>query len=177
MQHISIRQATPADAASILAIYAPYITDTVITFETAVPSLTDFTARVEEICRDYPYLVCEADGRVVGYAYASKHAVRAAYRYSVDVSIYIEPAYHRLGIGRLLYTELLAQVKDRGFYTAYAGITLPNEKSVGLHKAFGFTEAGVFHKVGYKANRWLDVIWLEKMLREYNTPEAEKRLL
>lgn len=169
---LSIRSATPADAAAILAIYAPYITDTVMTFETEVPALTDFTARVASILSGYPYLVCEADGRIVGYAYASQHRARAAYRYSVDVSIYIAPEYHRQGIGRLLYTALFEQLKARGFYTAYAGITLPNEKSVGLHKALGFTEAGTFHRVGYKANQWLDVIWLEKALREYGAPQA-----
>ncbi len=119
---LNIRPVTLTDAPAILAIYAPYITDTVITFETEVPALEDFTSRIENIASSYPYLVCELDGTVAGYAYAS--------------------------------------------------ITVPNEKSIGLHKSFGFHEIGTYHNVGYKAGKWLDVIWLEKPLKEYGTPTA-----
>lgn len=162
-----IRSATPADAADILEIYSPYIKNTVITFETEVPTVAEFAARIETIKSAYPYLVCEMDGKVVGYAYASKHRERAAYRYSVDVSIYINQEYHGKGIGKALYRSLFEALQAYEYYTAFASITLPNEKSMGLHKAFGFKEVGIYHNVGYKDGRWLDVIWLEKQLKEY----------
>lgn len=170
-----IRPVRKTDAVDILEIYTPYITDTVITFETAIPSLEEFINRIENIKKQYPYLVCEIDGKVVGYAYASKHRERAAYKYSVDVSVYVAPKYHRQGIGKALYTQLFKVLKAYNYYTAYASITLPNEKSIGLHKAFGFTEIGVFHNAGYKKGRWLDVIWLEKPLKEYSIPQEDDK--
>jgi len=167
---MSIRGALLADAGAILKIYAPFITDTCITFETEVPSMEDFSARIENIIRDYPYLVCEADGNIIGYAYASKHRERAAYKYSADVSVYVSPEYHRHGIGRTLYGNLFELLRKQGIYTVFAGITLPNEKSAGLHQSLGFTAAGVFHKDGYKFGQWLDVMWMEKPLRDYTNP-------
>ena len=166
-----LRNATPADARAILDIYAPYVTDTSITFETEVPIIEEFMERMENIQKSYPYLVYEVDGVVVGYAYASKHRERAAYRYSADVSIFVEPSYHKQGIGKALYTKLFDLLRDQGIYTVYACITVPNNASIGLHKSLGFTEAGVFHNDGYKLGKWHDVIWLEKSLREYDNPE------
>lgn len=168
-----IRNATPADARAILDIYAPYVTDTSITFETEVPTIEEFMARMENIQKSYPYLVYEVDGVIVGYAYASKHRERAAYRYSADVSIYVEPSYHKQGIGKALYTKLFDMLRTQGIYTAYACITVPNDASIELHKSLGFTEVGVFHNDGYKLAKWHDVIWLEKALREYNNPESK----
>jgi len=172
---LTIRNATPTDAEAILAIYAPYITDSCISFETEVPAITEFTARIEHVIPNYPYLVCEVDGKVVGYAYVSQHRERTAYKYSADVSVYIAPEYHWQGIGRALYTKLFELMREQGFYTAIAGITLPNEKSVGLHKALGFKEVGVYHNVGYKFGKWLDVLWMEKPLRDYDEPGADKK--
>lgn len=169
-----IRQATTADAADILRIYAPYITDTCITFETEVPAVGEFAARIERLTENYPYLLYEIDNAAVGYAYASKHRERSAYRYSADVSVYIAPEYHGQGIGTALYTRLFELLSGRGIYTAFAGITLPNPKSIGLHKAFNFSEAGTFHNVGYKFGKWLDVMWMGKPLRAYDTPANEK---
>lgn len=163
----NIRMATKDDAYDILNIYAPYITDTCVTFEIEVPSFTDFENRIENIMNQYPFLVYEQDGIIAGYAYASKHAERAAYLYSVDVSIYIRHEYQGEGIGKKLYTALFEQLVNQGYYTAYAGISMPNEKSVRLHEAFGFVHAGTFHNIGYKHGKWLDVMWLEKPLREY----------
>lgn len=171
--NLTIRPVSEMDVATILNIYAPYITDTVITFETEVPTIEDFTERILNIKEEYPYLVCEVEGKVVGYAYASKHRARSAYKYSVDISVYVEKSYHRKGIGKALYTELFRQLTDYDVYNAYAGITYPNEKSIGLHKTFGFKEVGIYHNVGYKDGRWLDVIWLEKQLKEYGTPQRE----
>jgi phosphinothricin acetyltransferase len=166
--NLNIRGATAADSKAILDIYAPYITDTAITFETEVPAVSEFTSRVETIIKNYPYLVCEADGKIIGYAYATKHRERAAYKYSADVSIYIKSEYHGRGIGRKLYSDLFESLKNYKIYTAIAGITLPNEKSLALHKSFGFKEVGVYHNVGYKFGKWLDVIWLEKQIKEYD---------
>lgn len=171
---MNIRNVTLEDAESVLTIYAPYITDTVITFETEVPTIKDFTERIECIKKDYPYLVYELDGKVVGYAYASKHGLRAAYKYSVDVSIYVSKDHHGQGIGRALYTRLFELLEKGKFYTAYAGITLPNKKSVELHQLFGFHEVGIYHNVGYKQNKWLDVIYLEKQIKEYDTIPDKK---
>jgi phosphinothricin acetyltransferase len=169
-----IRPVRIDDAADILAIYAPYITDTVISFETKVPTLEDFSKRIEKIQNDYPYLVCEVDGKVLGYAYASKHRERAAYRFSVEVSVYIAQEHHHKGIGKALYERLFAALDDYNYYSAFAGITLPNDKSIGIHKLFGFSEVGIYHNIGYKDGKWLDVIWLEKPLKEYGIPpEAE----
>jgi phosphinothricin acetyltransferase len=165
-----IRPVSKDDAADILAIYAPYITDTVISFETKVPTLEDFSKRIEKIQNDYPYLVCEVDGKVVGYAYASKHRERAAYKYSVEVSVYVASDYHHKGIGKALYGRLFDALSEYNYYSAYAGITLPNDKSIGLHKSFGFVEVGIYHNIGYKDGKWLDVIWLEKPLKEYGIP-------
>ena len=173
-EEMLIRPAALADAPDILQIYAPYIQNTVITFETEVPGIEQFTARIEAIKSKYPYLVCEADGKMAGYAYAAKHSERAAYKYSVDVSIYVDPNYQHRGIGKALYFNLFEALKSYDYYTAYACITLPNEKSVCLHKTFGFHEVGIWHNVGYKNGSWLDVIWLEKPLKQYDTPAAEK---
>ena len=170
---IIVRPATIKDAEAILGIYTPYITDTYISFETEVPAIKEFSERIENIMKNYPYLVCEVDGKVVGYAYASKHRERAAYKYSADVSVYIAAAYKRRGIGKALYVKLFELLKEQGIYTVYAGITLPNNTSIGLHKSMGFNEVGVYHKVGFKHGRWHDVAWFEKVLREYGNPERK----
>lgn len=168
---VTIRPATPADAEELLKIYSPFITDTAVSFETEIPSVEDFSERIKNIAKKYPYLVCEAGDKIVGYAYASPHRPRAAYRYSVDISVYIEPSYHRRGIGKALYTKLFELLRNQNIYTVYAGIALPNDASIGLHKSMGFAEIGIYHKVGYKNKKWHDVIWLEKALREYDVPE------
>lgn len=165
--NLTIHSVRKMDVADILAIYKPYITDTVISFETEVPSIEEFSERIDNIQKEFPYLVCEVDGKVVGYAYASKHRARSAYKYSVDVSVYVASNYHHKGIGKALYTSLFGLLNKYDYYSAYAGITLPNDKSIGLHKSFGFTEVGIYHNVGYKDGKWLDVIWLEKPLKEY----------
>ena len=168
-----IRPATLEDATAILEIYSPYIKNTGITFETEVPTIEEFTERIRDIKSKFPYLVCEIDGKVAGYTYASKHREKSAYKYSVEVSIYVDLNYHRKGIGKALFTNLFEALETYNYYTAYSGITLPNEKSIGLHKAFGFHEIGTYHNVGYKNGRWHDVVWLEKPLKEYGTPATE----
>jgi phosphinothricin acetyltransferase len=122
-------------------------------------------ARVREVTARYPWLVAERDGALLGYAYAGEHRRRPAYQWSVDVTIYVRPENHRQGVGRRLYMELFELLGKRGFYRAFAGITLPNPSSVGLHEALGFVPIGVYHNVGYKLGAWRDVGWWELALR------------
>jgi L-amino acid N-acyltransferase YncA len=163
----TIRLATGDDAEQIQAIYAPYVRDTAISFEVEPPSVDEMRQRVSDVLPRMPWLVCERAGAVLGYAYAGKYRVRAAYQWSVDVSVYIDAHVHRSGIGRGLYTALLALLELQGFYNAYAGITLPNPASVGLHESLGFTPVGVYRHVGYKLGAWHDVGWWQRALRTH----------
>ncbi|MDR1439913.1 MAG: GNAT family N-acetyltransferase [Clostridiales bacterium] len=169
-----IRPASPADAEAILRIYAPYVVGTCVTFETEAPAVGEFAERIAGIAKSYPYLVCEIGNGIVGYAYASKHHERAAYKHTADVSVYVAPQYHRRGIGGALYAELFGLLRGWGIYTVCACIALPNDKSVGMHGALGFAEAGVFHSVGRKFGKWLDVMWMEKALMDYGEPASER---
>lgn len=172
-----IRFAAPADAGRILEIYAPYITDTVISFEYDVPSLADFTARVEKISSKYPYLVYERDGVVVGYAYASPYIERAAYDYTVDLSVYVDAAYCGQSIGECLYAALLDILAKQGFYNTYACITATNRNSLNFHKRMGFTDAGTHPLAGFKHGKWLDVCWYYKRLQaDTHPPQPLKQI-
>jgi L-amino acid N-acyltransferase YncA len=165
----NIRHADSArDAAVCAAIYAPYVRDTVISLEEVVPTEREFAERIEYVSRDYPWLVAHERGEVVGYAYASRHHERAAYRWAADVAVYVESGHHRRGIGRALYLTLFDLLAEQGLYLACAGITLPNAASVGLHEALGFTPVGVYRGVGWKAGAWWDVGWWQLQL----APEA-----
>jgi L-amino acid N-acyltransferase YncA len=167
-----IRLATEADAAQIVEIYAPFCRETPVSFETEPPSLDEMRRRIAAILPSYPWLVCEEGGWILGYAYASKHRERAAYVWSVDVSAYVREGRRRGGLGRALYTSLLAILRLQGYYNAVAGVTLPNPGSEGLHRAMGFQPVGVYRNIGYKCGRWHDVAWSELALRE---PEPEPR--
>ncbi len=160
-----VRLAEPADAAGVQAIYAPIVRDTAISFENDPPSIEEMSRRVVSILPLYPWLVCSDDGEILGYAYASRHRERGAYRWSVDVSAYVHERTRRGGIGRALYTTLLALLGLQGYHRAYAGITLPNAGSVGLHESVGFTPIGVYPAVGYKLGEWHDVGWWQRSLR------------
>lgn len=160
-----IRAADPErDAAAVAAIYAPYVTDSVASFELSPPDAAYFARKIEALNRTHAFLVCEREGRVAGYAYSDPHRERAAYRWTVEVSVYIDAAFHRQGVGRELYSELLPRVRARGYRVALAGITLPNAGSVGLHEAFGFEPIGVYAGVGWKAGGWRDVGWWQLQL-------------
>lgn len=156
---VSIRVATPGDGEALAAIYAPVVRDTATSFETEPPTGEVMAARVASTVATHPYLVAEREGKVVGYAYASKHRERAAYRWSVDVTVYIAPEAHRAGVGRQLYTRLLDILRAQGFRSAFAGIALPNAGSVGLHEAMGFTPVGIYRNVGFKHGAWHSVGW------------------
>lgn len=161
-----IRLATAGDAGPVAAIYAPNVTGSIISFESEPPDAEEMRRRIEGTLERYPWLVCERGGRVLGYAYAGAHGSRAAYQWSVDVSVYVHGEAHRTGVGRALYTSLFAALRLQGFYNAFAGATLPNPGSVGLHEAMGFRPVGVYRKVGYKMGAWHDVGWWHLPLRE-----------
>jgi L-amino acid N-acyltransferase YncA len=162
----SIRLASEDDAGAIAAIYRPYVEATPISFETVPPDEPEMRRRIAETLVQYPWLVYEAGGHVAGFAYAAKHRVRAAYQWSVDTAVYVDGTRHRSGIGRSLYASLFPILSAQGFFNAYAGITLPNAGSVGLHESVGFTPVGVYREVGYKLGAWHDVGWWQLTLRE-----------
>ena len=168
-----IRFATKEDAAAVLHIYEGYITNTAVTFETEVPTLEAFEERMEHIMAGFPWLVCEINDRIAGYAYASKHGERAAYRWSADLSVYIDEKYHRCGIATALYTALLELLRQQGYYTVYAGVSTPNPKSEAFHEAYGFRNLGEFQNAGYKLGAWRGVTWFELPLAEYGTEPEE----
>lgn len=170
-----IRLAELNDALEIHDIYAPYVENTVISFEYEVPTIDEMEARIRRISQCYPWIVLEDGGRILGYAYASKHRERASYRWSVDVSIYISKGFHSRDIGKALYASLLPVLKQQGYYNAYAGICLPNEKSVGIHEYFGFKKVAHYSKVGYKMGEWHDVGWWELILQDHNKIPDEPR--
>jgi phosphinothricin acetyltransferase len=156
---VVLRAATPADAPGVLAVYAPLVRDTYVSFEDAPPGEEEMAGRIARTLERFPWLVCEDGGALLGYAYAGPHRARAGYRWSAEVSVYVAPGAHRRGIGRALYTALLALVQAQGYVNAYGGIALPNDASVGLHEALGFRPAARYPAVGYKAGAWRDVGW------------------
>ena len=153
---VTVRVATTADAAAIADIYRPYVLETAISFEETPPTAAEFEARMLATPR-LPWLIAVREGAVVGYCYASRHAARASYRWAADISVYIVPSERGHGVGRLLYGELLPLVRDLGYVSVFAGITVPNDASVGFHEAFGLTPVGVYRTVGFKHNKWRDV--------------------
>jgi phosphinothricin acetyltransferase len=167
---VRIRNATEDDAPACAAIYAPYVTDTVITFEYDVPSAADMAGRIAAALRTHAWLVLEDDDRVVGYAYAAPVKNRAAYQWSCEVSVYLELGRRRSGSGRALYTALFERLAERGFRRAIAGMTLPNEASEGLHRAMGFEPIGVQRRIGWKRDAWHDVAWVQRPIGDDGPP-------
>ncbi len=163
--HMVIRNADPvADAAACAAIYAPYVTDTTITFEEVAPSAQEFTRRIETAQVHHAWLVGEVDGVIIGYTYGGTYRPRAAYRWSCETSVYLDRGRRGAGRGRTLYLALLDRLGEMGFRTAVAGATLPNDASERMHADLGFETIGVFRRVGYKFDRWCDVTWVQRDL-------------
>ena len=161
-----LRFATEDDASAISAIYSPVVRGTAISFEVEPPSVEEMVRRIAKITAAYPWLVCEEAGAIQGYAYASQHRERAAYQWSVDVSVYVHEDWRGKRIGRALYTSLFAMLRSLGYVNVYAGITLPNPASVGLHEAMGMAPIGVYPHTGYKLGEWHDVGWWQGVLQE-----------
>ncbi|WP_328598329.1 arsinothricin resistance N-acetyltransferase ArsN1 family B [Croceibacterium salegens] len=158
-----MRPAEARDAASCAAIYAPFVRETCISFELEPPDEAEMARRIADYGASHAWLVAEADGQVAGYAYGSPHRTRAAYSSSCDVAVYVDPAYTRQGIGRALYDNLLVRLSQQ-YHAAFAGIALPNEASVALHEAVGFTHLGTYREVGWKLGAWRDVGWWQRLL-------------
>lgn len=155
------------DTAQILSIYAPYILNTTVTFEYEVPSIMAFERRIEQISNQFPWLVCEQSGQIIGYAYASKQYERAAYAWNAELSVYVALKAQGMGIGTALYQALIGLLKMQGYCNVSVRIQIPNEKSVALHRAFGFEEAGIMRSIGNKFGRWLDMLSMTKQIGEY----------
>lgn len=160
----------------ILEIYAPFILDTSVTFEETIPDEASFWKRMQDIMAELPFLVCEIDGRIAGYAYASGYRSRASYRWSKEVSVYIHPDFYRRRVGHALYTSLNKMVQYQGVANLLAIITMPNEPSVSFHEHVGYRKCGEFSKVGYKLGQWQNVGWFELFLQD-ETKEPKERIL
>ncbi|AGK71027.1 phosphinothricin acetyltransferase [Streptococcus cristatus] len=163
---MNIRLAKKSDAAALLAIYAPYVENTVITFEYEVPTIEDFANRIEKTLGKYPYLVAEEDGVVLGYAYASTYYARAAYDWAVELSVYVSQDTRGKGVGSKLYDELEGLLDQMGYMHFLACISLPNEDSFAFHAKRGYQQVAHFPKIGYKFERWHDIVWLQKSLEK-----------
>jgi L-amino acid N-acyltransferase YncA len=169
----TIRDATGRDGQACAAIYAPYVTDSAVSFELEPPGAAEMARRIAAAADRHAWLVLEDGGRVVGYAYGQAFRERAAYRWACETSIYLEAGRHRTGGGRALYGALLDRLAERGYRRALAGMTLPNEASVGLHRALGFEPVGVYRRVGWKHGAWHDVAWMQRALGTDEGPPAE----
>lgn len=178
-KEVRIRTATKADAPALLNIYAPYVEQTAITFEYEVPSVEEFAGRIEQILEKYPYLVAEAEGEIVGYAYAGTFKARAAYDWSVETTIYVNQKKKRMGIGGKLYAALEEALRAQHILNLNACIGYPQKEdeyltkdSEKFHQKLGYRLVGTFHDSGYKFGRWYDMIWVEKMLGEHTESPA-----
>lgn len=173
MSHYYIRLAEEKDASAMRDIYAYYVEHTHVSFEYAAPDKDEFLSRVRTTTAEFPWLVCLQDELVIGYAYAHKHRERDAYQWSPESTIYLASDFHTKGIGRILYETLFAMLKVQGYHNVFAGVALPNEKSVAIHQRLGFEDVGIFKKVGFKNGKWHDTRWFQLNLQPHgDAPEA-----
>ena len=163
--HIAIRLASTADAPQICQIYRPIVRDTAISFEQAAPDADEIAARITQTLEQYPWLVCDINRQIAGYAYGSSFRSRSAYQWTVETTVYVHPDYQRRGIARALYASLIAILRQQGYCNAIGVIALPNDGSVRVHEAVGFRKIGVFENMGYKLNEWRDTGWWQLELR------------
>lgn len=168
----TIRAFSPKDTGAILAIYAPYIIGSHITFDTAVPDLKSFEHKLSNIANTYPFLVAEENDTLLGYAYANKYREREAYQWSVETSVYLSEHAQKKGIASKLYHHMFEELLRLNYVKAYAIITLPNPASENFHTKMGFRKTAVFENAGFKLNQWHDVLWMEKQLRQCNNSPA-----
>ena len=173
-----IRNATAADAPALLKIYAHYVENTAISFEWAVPTLENFRVRIVKTLESYPYFVAELDRKIVGYAYAGEFVGREAYKYSAELTIYLDKDYRGQGVGKKLYAELESRLKERGIKNLYACVAYSEVEdeyltlaSVKFHEQFGFKICGKFTDCGCKFGRWYSMVWMEKLIGRHKTEE------
>jgi phosphinothricin acetyltransferase len=160
-----IRLADAADAPQVAAIYLPFCLENCVSFETEAPDAAEMASRIEKINRRYAWLVDDEGGVVRGYAYAAPHRERAAYRWAVEVTVYVHERHRGAGVGRALYAELFRRLREQGLFKAYAGILVPNRPSQVFHESMGFALVGIYRKIGYKLGAWRDVGWWELALQ------------
>jgi L-amino acid N-acyltransferase YncA len=175
MPGATVRDASEDDATACAAIYAPYVRETAVSFEGEPPSPSQMAERIAAAMSAHAWVALEDDDRLVGYAYGGPHQKRVAYRFSCEVSIYVERGRRRTGSGRALYEALFKRLAARGYRMAVAGMTLPNEASVGLHRAMGFEPVGVYRRIGWKFGAWHDVAWMQRALGVEQDPPHEPR--
>jgi len=172
----TIRLAEKRDVLGILEIYTPFILETSVTFEETVPDEESFWKRIQGIMEELPFLVCEIDNRIAGYAYASGYRSRASYRWTKEVSVYIHPDFQRRRVAHALYTSLNELIRFQGVADLLAIITMPNEPSVTFHEHFGYRKCAEFRNVGYKLGEWQHVGWFELFLQDETKPPKERIL-
>lgn len=169
--NLTIRSADPElDAWGCARIYAPYVTDTVVSFEADPPSAPEMAQRIGSAIE---WLVAVRGEDILGYAYAVQHRPRAAYRFACDVSVYVHRGAHRSGVGSELYRHLFERLEQRNYRTLCAGITMPNDASEGLHTSLGFTRVGVYQAIGWKFGAWHDTLWMQKHIGGSGPPVGE----
>jgi phosphinothricin acetyltransferase len=174
---VLIRHADPStDATVIAAIYAPSVIEGVASLEEVAPEPDRIADRIRAISRNWPWLVAVIEDQIAGYAYGSQHRERASYRWSADVTVYVDPARQRQGVARALYERLLDLLARQGYHEACAAITLPNDASVGLHEALGFVPVGVYRDVAFKHGSWRSVGWWQKTLRAHQPGVKPKEI-
>jgi len=173
---MTIRIVTANDCRALLDIYTQYI-ETPVTFECILPTEQEFSDRIANIAKDYPYLVCEESGQIIGYAYAHRHMEREAYQWNVELSVYLDKSFTSKGLGKKLYLILIDILKLQGVKTVYGGVTAPNVKSEGLHTSLGFQLLGTYHNTGYKCGKWHDVMWFEKRIAPYDSSPKPIKLI
>jgi L-amino acid N-acyltransferase YncA len=172
-----VRPAEAADAGALAEIYAPSVLQRPTSFELRAPDAAEMAARLARVTAAWPWFVAEEGARVLGYCYASAFAEREAYRWSVTTTVYVREGHHRRGIGLAMYARLLDTLRRQGAVRAFAGITLPNDGSVGLHRAVGFEPVGLYPQAGFKLGRWWDVAWYGLALRDLAPDEAPDEIV
>ena len=168
-----IRSVAPTDAGALADIYAPYVRETAITFDTEVPGAEEFEEKIRHITSFYPFIVAVEDDGILGYAYADVFRSKAAFAWSVEVTIYVRRGCHRRGVGRALYLRLEELLKEQNITNLYACITYPNPESIAFHEKLGYSYIGRFEKCGYKLGEWQDVVWLGKTIGEHGDEPRE----
>ncbi|MDQ2680909.1 MAG: N-acetyltransferase family protein [Candidatus Eremiobacteraeota bacterium] len=163
---MTIRPAGYGDAEQVTAIYAPIVLDTHTSFEEIPPTVNEMRERIRSYCATYPWLVAVDGDLVLGYAYACEHRARPGYRWSVDSSVYVAETGRGRGIGKALYLNLFERLRRQRFQNVFAGIALPNDASVALHRSVGFTQIGTYRRVGYKRGAWIDTAWWQLRIAE-----------
>ncbi len=164
IRNVEIRPATADDEMAILAIYGPFVSDSTVTFVNEIPTPQDFHEKMARVARRFPYLVCTINGEIAGFAFAAEERPHAAFQWNAELSVFLDPLFHRKGVATALYTALIQILKRQGFYNLYAAISLPNDASVALHKHFGFESRCLYEKSGYKMGAWHDMVWMHLRL-------------